>query len=172
MFREAAKETSYIGEIGLDFSRNGKPTSDKQLQTFKFVLEVISGTQKFITIHSRGAEKTIFDTLNSYDVCPVIFHWYSGKMKLVEEILHYGHYLSVNTAMISSKSGKRIIERIPRERILLESDNPFVKIGNVPSKPSDLVRVQDFLTRNMNVENIAALLTENLKNYRSYVVTD
>src|SRR5579862_1287908 len=45
--------TSFIGEIGLDFSREGKPTAELQIESFEFVLRALAGKPKFVSIHSR-----------------------------------------------------------------------------------------------------------------------
>ena len=55
----------------------------------------------------------------------MIFHWYSGPIKLIPDILAQGYYFSVNEAMTLSKNGRAIIDRIPRERMLTESDAPY-----------------------------------------------
>jgi TatD DNase family protein len=55
-FRELVSQTSFIGEVGLDFSREGRGTKDKQLNSFRFVLQCLNKAPKFLTIHSRQAE--------------------------------------------------------------------------------------------------------------------
>jgi TatD DNase family protein len=47
-------------------------------------------------------------------------------------------YFSVNPAMIRSQSGQRLLREIPGDRILTETDGPFVKVGSGPARPSDV----------------------------------
>ncbi|RYE39288.1 MAG: TatD family deoxyribonuclease, partial [Sphingobacteriales bacterium] len=60
------EKTSYIGEIGLDFSKDGIKTKDLQLETFENILGLISGKKKILSVHSRLAERQIFDLLKKY----------------------------------------------------------------------------------------------------------
>lgn len=58
-FVELVERTSYIGEIGLDFSRVGLPAKALQVESFRFVLRTLQGKAKFITLHSRQAESAV-----------------------------------------------------------------------------------------------------------------
>ena len=52
-------------------------------------------------------------------------HWYTGTLRNLEIALSRGYYFSINHQMIKSQNGRNIINRIPMDRILLESDAPF-----------------------------------------------
>ncbi|MEJ8802134.1 TatD family hydrolase [Pontibacter sp. H249] len=138
--------TSYIGEIGLDFSREGMATKELQVTTFKKVLKSLQGKRKLLSLHSRKAEKEVFMFLQSYNVETAIFHWYSGPLSLIAEISAAGYMFSVNPAMIKSKSGQEIIKRIPKENILTESDGPFITLDGAPTKPRDVEAVLIYLS--------------------------
>lgn len=125
LFRSLVDHTSYIGEIGLDFSREGYATNDEQIVVLREVLTAISGKNKIVSVHSRRAEKELLALLCEYDIKNVIFHWYSGPVGLIPVILEHGYYFSVNEAMCVSKNGKSIIEKIPQESVLTETDAPY-----------------------------------------------
>lgn len=144
-FGKLISDTSFIGEVGLDFSREGRETRNKQLDSFQFVLRSLNNEPKFITIHSRQAESTVLELLRQEYPHPVVFHWYSGPVKTLEDAVEDGHYFSVNPAMLRSDKGKNVIVRIPRERILTESDGPFVNMGNRKIEPSDVRAVEEAL---------------------------
>ena len=127
--------TSFIGEVGLDFSPEGKATKDRQLESFYRVAQLVSSSPKFVSVHSRRAETELLDILTSHNVTGVVFHWYSGSLSVLERLISEGHLLSVNPAMIDSAKGREIIKRIPRDRLLTESDGPFVEIERVPIRP-------------------------------------
>ena len=76
--------------------------------------------------------------LKEYSVNNVIFHWYSGPLRLIEEIVVAGYYFSVNEAMTISESGRKIISRIPLDRILTESDAPFNRKSNIKNALTNL----------------------------------
>jgi len=132
-FRKYVNETSYIGEVGLDFSREGCSTKEIQTKSFEFVLDCIKGKQKIISLHSRRAEKEVLDMLIDKDISNAIFHWYSGSVSTLHKIISLGFYFSINSAMIQSDNGKKNIAEIPKELVLTETDFPFIENSNINS---------------------------------------
>jgi TatD DNase family protein len=126
-FRQYVDKTSYIGEIGLDFSREGFSTKETQIKSFEFVLDCIKGKNKILSLHSRRAEKEILQMLLDKKIEKAIFHWYSGAITVLQSIVDYGYYFSVNSAMINSENGKKIISKIPKELLLTETDFPYIE---------------------------------------------
>lgn len=124
-FRQLVDQTSYIGEIGLDFSKDGVATKEEQISVLREVLTAIRGRKKIVSVHSRRADRVLLDLLSEYEIKNVIFHWYSGPTELIPEILDHGYYFSINEAMCRSKNGQAIIEKIPQDRILTETDAPY-----------------------------------------------
>lgn len=131
LFKKNLSETSYIGEIGLDFSREGIGSKEKQVSLLRKILECISGERKIVSVHSRRAERELYGLLREYDIKNVIFHWYSGPLGLINEIEAAGYYFSVNEMMVSSQKGHAIIEKMTRSRILTESDAPYNEKNNI-----------------------------------------
>ena len=131
LFKRLVDQTSYIGEIGLDFSKEGIATKDEQVEVLRDLLSTIRGNKKIVSVHSRRAEKELLVLLSEYEINNVIFHWYSGSVDLIPDILDRGYYFSVNEAMCRSKNGQSVIERIPRERILTETDAPYNDWSNI-----------------------------------------
>jgi TatD DNase family protein len=125
LFKRMVDETSYIGEVGLDFSREGYASKEEQIKVLKEILTTLRGKRKIVSVHSRRAEKELLELLEEYNIENVIFHWYSGSVSLIPAILERGYYFSINEAMTLSHSGKSIIEKIPQNRILMETDAPF-----------------------------------------------
>lgn len=131
LFKRLVDQTSYIGEIGLDFSRESYATKDDQVSLLRELLPAIRGKKKIVSVHSRRAEKELLSLLCEYEIKNVIFHWYSGPVGLIPDILAQGYYFSVNEAMCLSKNGRAIIEKIPRERLLTETDAPYNEKTNI-----------------------------------------
>lgn len=148
LFTKYMGRTSYIGEIGLDFSSDYISTRNAQLFCLKYILEELQGKNKIISVHSRRAEKELFSLLLDYNIRNVIFHWYSGPLSLIPEIISEGYYFSINEAMTLSISGKKIIERIPADRILTESDAPFNRKNNITSALRNLGLEEQLIERN------------------------
>lgn len=130
-------ETRWIGEVGLDFSRAGVATKRQQLKVFETVLTEAEPGRHPLTVHSRGAEATVIELLASAR-CRAVLHWYSGPFDLVEKALAAGLYFSLNPVMMRSKRISGLLRLLPRERVLLETDGPFAKLGGGPAHPSGL----------------------------------
>ena len=131
LFKHLVDQTSYIGEIGLDFSREGISTKNEQISVLREVLATIKGKKKIVSVHSRNAEKELLDMLCEFEIKNVIFHWYSGPVDLIPSIIERGFYFSINESMCRSKSGQSIIGKIPREKILTETDAPYNNRTNI-----------------------------------------
>lgn len=131
-FQQYINETSYIGEVGLDFSREGYSTKEIQINSFKFVLDCVNTSNKILSLHSRRAEKETLEILNEHGIKNAIFHWYSGSLSILRSIVNSGFYFSINSAMIQSDNGAKIISEIPKEFILTETDFPYISYSNIP----------------------------------------
>lgn len=151
LFANYLRRTSYIGEIGLDFSSEYVSTRDIQISCLKYILKELQGKNKIISVHSRHAEKELFSLLLDYNIKNVIFHWYSGPLSLIPEIINKGYYFSINEAMTLSTSGRRIIEKIPDERILTESDAPFNRKNNIASALRNLGLEENQIEKNFRL---------------------
>lgn len=155
-FAQLVGDTFYIGEVGLDFSPQAYATKEIQIESFRFVLEKLADAPKFITLHSRRAEAKVLEMLTEVGRFPVVFHWYSGSLRTLEVAVEAGHYFSINPAMTLSPNGQKIITALPPERVLTETDGPFVKIGNRVAVPSDVCVVEEHLATVWNMPHLKA----------------
>lgn len=126
LFKELIHETRYIGEVGLDFAKKSKEDIDAQIEMFTKIISWCTGKKKILSVHSRNAVKKVLDLLEDFDGV-IILHWYSGGVTELNSAINRGYYFSINHQMLQSKSGRKVIECIPVEKILLESDAPFTK---------------------------------------------
>lgn len=132
-FIKLIDQTSYIGEVGLDFSKEGYLSKETQMKSFEFVLQNIQNKKKILSLHSRRAEKEVLEMLIKYKIENAIFHWYSGSIKVISDIVNNNYYFSINSAMIYSENGRKIISQIPKEFILTETDSPYIENSNISS---------------------------------------
>ncbi|WP_128331127.1 Qat anti-phage system TatD family nuclease QatD [Apibacter sp. HY039] len=154
IFLKNISKTSYIGEVGLDFSKEGILTKEIQIDTFSKILQVVSGQKKVLSIHSRKAEKEVLALLLKNNIKSAIFHWYSGGLNLIDDIINAGYFFSINPAMIKSASGRKIISKIPKQFILTETDGPFIIENNVPIKPGQVQTVISFLSDEWQLDKV------------------
>jgi TatD DNase family protein len=156
-FKRMAPHSNFIGEIGLDFSRRGIASKGIQERVFEEVLRAIQDRPRFITLHSRGAEAAVLEGLRRHGIEAAVFHWFSGSTKVLKDVLAQGHFVSINPAMLSNANGGRVIAQSPRERILVESDGPFVKVNDQVCRPVSVALVYQNLATRWNVSNAGAV---------------
>jgi TatD DNase family protein len=141
-FFEHLPGTRLIGEVGLDFVTECKEDRALQQQFFRRVLDAAAG--KIVSIHSRRAASEVIAMLNDFGGTAIL-HWFSGSLDDVRNASRLPKvYFSVNTAMISSRRGKELIRVMPRDRMLLESDGPYIQYQQRPVEPRDLISVISF----------------------------
>ena len=160
------EQVRYVGEVGLDLKNKSKVDCNNQIQFFKeLIYRCNSLGGKILSIHSRGSEKEVLSVIGNNFNGYAIFHWYSGGLKNLDEAIKKGSYFSVNYSMAKSLNGKKIIERIPDDRLLIESDGPFIKINNKIFQPYDLekiiIKVAEI--KGFNLVEMEKILTNNLK---------
>ncbi len=164
LFEKNFHLTSYVGEVGLDFSTEGRATRVQQIDSFRFVLGLLQTTPKFVSVHSRRAEPTVLDLLEEFKVKPVVLHWFSGSLAQFDRLLSMGHACSVNPAMVRSANGRAIIQRIPPDRVLTETDGPYIKVHGRVVRPGEVREVLEYLalTWGVSAEEAEAQVGRNL----------
>jgi TatD DNase family protein len=145
-FFDLLPKAQFVGEIGLDFSRDGLPSRSEQTAVFNSIISALSESTKFVTIHSREAAESVLDVLEQHNFHNAVLHWFTGTQTSLKRAIKWGCLFSVNPAMIRSQKGKLIISSLPKDRVLTETDGPYVKIGNQPAEPSDVKYVISFLS--------------------------
>lgn len=134
------KRTQYVGEIGLDYRTQDELNRQVQREVFERILRKCADYgNKVLTVHSRQAATDVISIIGNNYAGRVILHWYSGSLRDLRKAIDYGFYFSVNIAMTKSKKGQRLIVEIPQNRLLTETDGPFVRIDNAPCSPSTVV---------------------------------
>ena len=120
--------------------------------------------QKVLTVHSRGAAREVIAALIAAGASRAVLHWFSGTLGDVDSALGAGCWFSINPSMMRSQRGNKIVARIPRDRILVETDGPYVSVRGKAAEPKDIWSVIDYLARHwqMSRSATAALVENNL----------
>jgi TatD DNase family protein len=156
LIKDLIDKTSYLGEIGLDFSQEGIHTKEQQIVNFRYILDCAKERPRFISLHTRGAEASVLEILKDYDIRGAVFHWFNGSRSILESVITEGHYVSINTAMINSRTGQMIINNLPMNRVLTETDGPYIQLKGKPVRPVDVEIVLGYLSRVWNVSHYDA----------------
>lgn len=124
--RENVDEAIAVGEIGLDGYWVPEALWPKQEQVFQELVQIALAAQKPIIIHTRKRERRAFELLKEMGAERVNWHCFGGKVKLARQIADYGHYMSIPANARRSESFTRMLETLPRDRLLLETDCPYL----------------------------------------------
>jgi TatD DNase family protein len=133
------EQTRYIGEVGLDYVTSDTAIRRKQREVFDAILQRAGEFgDRILTVHSRRAAKDVIDCVGNSFPGTVILHWFSGSRRELHAALEANCYFSVNSAMIRSEKGKALIREIPRNRLLTETDGPFIEVDGRHALPTDV----------------------------------
>ena len=124
------KKVVAVGEIGLDYYYDNSPRQI-QKEVFKRQLKLANELRKNVVVHSRDASQDTFDILkeahDKYEFKAVI-HCYSQSLEMLKEYLRLGDYISLGGAVTfkNSKIRKEVAKIVPLDRLLLETDCPYM----------------------------------------------
>ena len=167
----AHHDCAAIGETGLDYYREGAPKPD-QARAFTAQLELARELDKPVVIHTRAAEDDTLDLLATHaDGLRVILHCFSMPDRL-DECLARGYWISFagNVTFPKAPELREAAARVPADRLLVETDSPYLApqpVRGKPNEPRHVVatarvvaeaRGVDFATVEADVERNAAAL--------------
>jgi TatD DNase family protein len=141
-----------IGEIGLDyFWIKDEKLREKQKWLFEKLIEFAKSIDKPITVHIRDAYEDAFKILESIDYQKVHLHMFGGD-KFLEKILSNQWKISVGPILLRSKTHKKIVKKLPIEKIMLETDAPWMKTDGRESLPTDVKIVAEKISEIKNID--------------------
>jgi TatD DNase family protein len=130
LFDGLIESTRYVGEIGLDGTPEFRKHWKDQLAVFEHVLSkcrAVGG--RILSVHSRRASEAVLDRLEESRLSgSAVLHWFSGSFRDLERAVNLDCWFSVGPVMLTSERGRALAARIPRERVLTESDGPFAQL--------------------------------------------
>lgn len=137
VFERFFPETQYIGEVGLDGAPEFRRHWHDQVAVFEHILAKCRASGgRIMSIHSRRAGSAVMDCLEKFSAAGTpVLHWFSGNSSDLDRAINLGCWFSVGPAMLASKKGREITARLPRERVLTESDGPFAQLNGETVMP-------------------------------------
>ena len=163
------KESKLIGEIGLDFFwEEDKSTYDKQREVFNYILDESIKEDKFISIHTKSAEEEIYNILKNKEYNKVLIHWYSGDLDILKKLIDLGCYFTISVDIGYSELSKIILEMIPLNRLLLETDGPtsLEWVNGEYGYPKCIIDVYKKVAtfKKIPLEELEAIIEKNMEN--------
>ena len=161
-----------IGETGLDFYYNH---SDKKIQKKLFIEHIKAASELNIPviIHSRNAENDTYEILKSErknSNLKILIHCFTGSKSFAKKLLDLNSYISIS-GIITFKNSKELahtVSTIPIEKLLVETDSPYLAplpYRGKPNEPSYIVHTINKLSqvKNVSKETIIDYTTSNFK---------
>ncbi len=158
-----------IGEIGLDYHYEDIPR-EIQKRAFGLQMELAGQLELPVIVHDRDAHADSLAILEEYPTVKGVFHCYSGSLEMAKLLVEKGWYIGF-TGVLTFKNARKAVEvaeSIPLERIVLETDCPYMAPEPFRGKrnhPGYLYRMAQRLAelRGLPVEEICRITAENGK---------
>lgn len=126
--RQHRDELTVVGEIGLDFwykwVRKDQVKKQEQRDVYRSLLELAMELELPPVIHSRGVWRECFETARDIGLKKAEFHWYSGPIDVLKDILDAGYVISTSPSVAYSEQSREAVAYAPLEQLLIETDCP------------------------------------------------
>ena len=155
-----------IGEIGLDYYRN---ISDSNIQKKRLreQLKIALEIDKPVIIHNREADEDMISILTEFPEISGVAHCFSSNLDMANQLLELGYYISFSGNLTFKNSHlPSVAKELPLDRLLVETDSPFLSPVPFRGKPNEPARVRYVAEKlaeihNIALEEIANITTEN-----------
>jgi len=165
-----------IGECGLDYNRDFSPR-DVQRQWFASQLQLAQELKMPLFLHERDAFSDFAAMLKEHKVQKAVVHCFTGGEKELMAYLDMGLYIGITGWICDERRGKHLkglVKRIPLDRLMIETDAPFLTPRDLKVKPADGRNEPMFLPHILEavaacvgkpVEEVAQATTETAKRF-------
>lgn len=172
--KEHLKGIVAIGEIGLDYwykwVRKDEAKKEEQRTVFRTQLDLAKEADLPVIIHSRGAWNDCLKITRAAGIRKAVFHWYTGPVDVLKEIILDGYFISATPALSYSPPLQEAVDYAPIEQTLIETDSPvFFRDGekSFPLGPKDVLRTLKGYARRkrLSEEEAARIFYDNTKTF-------
>lgn len=160
-----------LGEMGLDYYWDNSPR-DVQADVFRRQIALARKVKLPIVIHDREAHQDIVEILREEKADEVggIMHCFSGSWELAKQCLDLNFYISLGGPVTfkNAKKPKEVAEKVPLDRLLIETDSPYLTPEPYRGKRNESAYVHYVAEkiaelRNMDLEELAEVTTNNAR---------
>lgn len=143
-----------VGECGLDYFRNFSPR-DAQLDAFRRQLEIAKESHLPVFLHQRDAHDDFVEVLESAlpDLTRAVAHCFTGEGESLHEYIAMGLYVGITGWICDERRGQHlhdIVSVIPDDRLLIETDAPYLLPRTIQPKPKTRRNEPAYLTEVLN----------------------
>ena len=167
-----------IGETGLDFNRNYSPHPSQEI-AFQQQMELAVTLKMPLFCHQRDAHKRFVEMLREYrdDIDRLVVHCFTDTREALVDCLDLDCYIGITGWICDERRGlelQKLVRLIPDDRLLLETDAPYLLPRNLDPKPSGRINEPAYLPhilenvayhRNQSPEQLARQTLQNSRNF-------
>ena len=164
---ENASKIVGVGEVGLDYywiKEDEKRYKENQL--FKEIIWLANKLKLPLNVHSRAAETETIALLAKSSHVPVIMHSFGGDIELAKAGIKEGFYFSIAPIILRSNKHKRLVEAVPINKLLTETDSPYLGPTQERNDPRNIPLVVEEIAKikKIDVEECRKQILENARN--------
>jgi TatD DNase family protein len=167
LFDQLVTTTPFVGEIGMDGSARFAQTRTSQAEVFTHILRSCADAGgRILSVHSRGAVRPVLDALRTNPDSGVpVLHWFTGTTRQAESASEQGCWFSIGTPMLTTAKGRELVATLPRNRVLTETDGPFVRREGRTLVPRDVSHTIKLLAELWVIKNseVEAKIVSNMR---------
>ncbi|MCH7981629.1 MAG: TatD family hydrolase [Proteobacteria bacterium] len=174
----ADKRCVAVGECGLDYFRNLSPR-EAQLEAFRAQLDIARDTGHAVFLHQRDAHDDFVEVLEAAlpNLSRAVAHCFTGEGESLREFVAMGLYIGITGWICDERRGehlKDIVSAIPDDRLMIETDSPYLLPRTIRPRPKSRRNEPAHLTevlktvaqaRAQTEEHVAAITTTNAKRF-------
>jgi TatD DNase family protein len=167
-----------VGECGLDYFRNLSPR-EAQLEAFKAQLDIAVESGRPVFLHQRDAHDDFVDVLEPVlpKLSRAVAHCFTGESESLSEFVSMGLYIGITGWICDERRGthlKDIVSSIPDDRLMLETDAPYLLPRTIRPKPKTRRNEPAYLpevlktvaeARGQSLQEVAEITTANAKRF-------
>ena len=162
-----------VGEIGLDYHYDLSPR-DVQKEFFERQLKFAEEVKKPVILHIREAMDDAMEILRRHKNLKLLFHCYTGGLKFLDEVLELGGYCAFGGALTwkgkASDELREVFKKIPSDRILLETDCPYMAPAPLRGKTNEPAFIKFVYERaaqekNLSLEELEKIIEKNFERF-------
>ncbi len=138
-----------VGETGLDFNRNFSPQDD-QIEAFRRQLELAKTLNKPVFSHQRDAHPVFIDILREYrdNLVNIVVHCFTDNRAALSDYLDLDCHIGITGWICDERRGTelaQLVKYIPDNRLMVETDSPYLLPRNLPQKPASRINEPAYL---------------------------
>jgi TatD DNase family protein len=155
-----------IGETGLDFIIEEPEWKEKQKELFIKFIDLAKSLNLPLVIHARKAFAEAIEILEKFGAKRVLMHFFTAK-ELLPKIIKNNWSISVNTTLLNSKKIKKIVRDLPIEKIMTETDSPWLGPNGTRNDPTSVKFVIEKIAeiKRTKFEDVDEITTQNAINF-------